>query len=69
MAQIAWTNEALLWLEDIFQFIAAENPDAANRTVEGAQAPGRSAQAPELIARRTVAGRSIRSSIAPSVDC
>jgi len=35
MAQIAWTNEALRWLEDIFEYIAADNPDAANRTVEG----------------------------------
>ena len=35
MAQIAWTNEALRWLEDIFEYIAADNPDAAHRTVEG----------------------------------
>ena len=35
MAQITWTNEALRWLEDIFEYIAADNPDAASRTVEG----------------------------------
>ena len=35
MAQIIWTDEALRWLEDIFEYIAAENPDAASRTVEG----------------------------------
>jgi plasmid stabilization system protein ParE len=35
MAQIAWTNEALRWLEDIFEYIAADNPPAAHRTVEG----------------------------------
>ena len=35
MAQIAWTNEALRWLEDIFEYIAADNPAAARRTVEG----------------------------------
>ena len=35
MAQIAWTDEALRWLEDIFEYIAADNPDAAARTVEG----------------------------------
>jgi plasmid stabilization system protein ParE len=35
MAQIAWTQEALRWLEDIFEYIAADNPDAARRTVEG----------------------------------
>ena len=34
MAQITWTNEALRWLEDIFECIAADNPDAASRTVE-----------------------------------
>ncbi len=35
MAQITWTNEALRWLEDIFEYIAAENPEWARRTVEG----------------------------------
>ena len=35
MAQIAWTSEALRWLEDIFEYIAADHPDAASRTVEG----------------------------------
>ncbi len=35
MAEIAWTNEALRWLEDIFEFIAAENADAAKRTIDG----------------------------------
>ena len=35
MAKIAWTDEALRWLGDIFEYIAADNPDAANQTVEG----------------------------------
>jgi toxin ParE1/3/4 len=35
MAEIAWTNEALRWLEDIFEYVAAESPDAATRTVDG----------------------------------
>jgi toxin ParE1/3/4 len=35
MAQIGWTSEALRWLEDIFEYIAADNPDAASQTVEG----------------------------------
>ena len=35
MAQMTWTNEALRWLEDIFAYIAAGNPDSASRTVEG----------------------------------
>lgn len=35
MATIAWTEEARRWLEDIFEYIAAENPQAAGRTVQG----------------------------------
>ena len=35
MAEIAWTSEALRWLEDIFEYIAADNPNAAAETVEG----------------------------------
>lgn len=34
MAQITWTNEALRWIEDIFEYIAADNPSAASETVE-----------------------------------
>ena len=61
MAQITWTNEALRWLEDIFEYIAADNPDAASRTVEGiferAQAP---AQYPELGHRYLHSSRNVR---------
>ena len=35
MAEIAWTPEAQRWLEDIFEYIAADNPQAAVRTVQG----------------------------------
>jgi plasmid stabilization system protein ParE len=35
MAEIAWTLEAQRWLEDIFEHIAADNPQAAARTVQG----------------------------------
>lgn len=35
MAEINWTAEAQRWLEDIFEYIAADNPDAAVRTVQG----------------------------------
>ena len=35
MALIAWTDEARRWLEDIFEHIAADNPQAATRTVQG----------------------------------
>ena len=34
MATIAWTNEAQRWLEDIVEYIAADNPHAAARTVQ-----------------------------------
>ncbi len=35
MAEITWTEEAQRWLEDIFEYIAADNPAAAARTVQG----------------------------------
>lgn len=35
MAAIAWTDESRRWLEDIFEYIAADNPAAADRTIEG----------------------------------
>ena len=34
MATIAWTQESQRWLEDIFEHIAADNPQAAARTVQ-----------------------------------
>lgn len=35
MAEITWTEEAQRWLQDIFDYIAADNPEAAGRTVQG----------------------------------
>lgn len=35
MAQITWTDEALHWLDEIFEHIAGDNPEAAAATVEG----------------------------------
>jgi toxin ParE1/3/4 len=35
MAEIAWTEEAQRWLEDIFEYVASDNPQAAARTVQG----------------------------------
>ena len=29
MAEIRWTSEAETWLRDIYNYIAADNPDAA----------------------------------------
>jgi toxin ParE1/3/4 len=34
MAEIRWTAEAEQWLEDIFEYIAQDNPQAAARTVQ-----------------------------------
>ena len=35
MAEIGWTDEAERWLRDIHDYIAADNPAAAQRTIEG----------------------------------
>ena len=35
MGEINWTREAQIWLEDIYNYIALDNPDAAHRTVAG----------------------------------
>jgi toxin ParE1/3/4 len=33
LAEITWTRESEVWLKDIFDYIAADDPDAAARTV------------------------------------
>jgi plasmid stabilization system protein ParE len=35
VGSIAWTNEAQRWLKDIHEFIAQDNPAAADRVVRG----------------------------------
>jgi plasmid stabilization system protein ParE len=35
MAEITWTAEAERWLQDIFEYIAGDNPHAAAQTVNG----------------------------------
>lgn len=35
MAELNWTAEAERWLQDIFQYIAQDNPAAAAEVVEG----------------------------------
>ena len=35
MAEINWTQEAVSWLNDIHEYIAADNPEAAARTISG----------------------------------
>lgn len=33
MAEIRWTEEAYLWLKDIYDYIASDNPKAAQKVV------------------------------------
>jgi len=35
VAEIRWTDEAQRWLQDIYEYIAADNPVAAARTIQG----------------------------------
>jgi plasmid stabilization system protein ParE len=35
MAKIRWSYEAEVWLKDIYDYIAQDNPSAAARVVEG----------------------------------
>lgn len=35
MARLRWTQEAEQWLRDIFDYIGRDNPDAAERVVQG----------------------------------
>lgn len=35
MAGLEWTEEASAWVRDIYDHIAADNPDAAERVAEG----------------------------------
>ena len=34
MATLRWTEEAATWLEEIYQYIAKDNPQAASRTIQ-----------------------------------
>ncbi len=35
MADIRWTYEAELWLKDIYDYIALDNPSAAGQVIDG----------------------------------
>ncbi len=35
MAKIRWSNEAEQWLREIYQYIAKDNPSAAEKVVSG----------------------------------
>ncbi|HET9577408.1 MAG TPA: type II toxin-antitoxin system RelE/ParE family toxin [Usitatibacter sp.] len=69
MAKIAWTNEALHWLEDIFEYIAADNPDAAARTVEAIfERAQLLAQFPEMGHRFLQSARNVRFSSIATIE-
>lgn len=61
MAEIAWTEEATRWIEDIYAYIAADNPRAAARTVRGIYDRAQDlARFPELGYRYLASSRHVR---------
>lgn len=61
MAEVSWTDEAQRWLSDIFDYIAADNPQAALRTVEGIYDRAQDLKRfPELGARYPASSRHVR---------
>jgi plasmid stabilization system protein ParE len=61
MAEISWTDEAQRWLNDIFEYIAVDNPQAAARTVEGIYERTQELRRfPELGARYPASSRNVR---------
>ena len=61
MAEIAWTEEAQRWLEDIFEYIAADSPAAAARTVQGIYERAQVlASFPEIGHRYVASSRNVR---------
>jgi toxin ParE1/3/4 len=61
MAEISWTAEAQRWLNDIFEYIAADNSQAAARTVEGIYERVQDLKRfPELGSKYTASSRNVR---------
>ncbi len=61
MARIAWTVEAQNWLRDIYEYIAADNPQAAADTVDGIYMRAQAlTDFPELGARYWASARQVR---------
>ena len=61
MAEINWTEEAQRWLTDIFEYVAAENPQAAARTVQGIYERAQDlTRFPEIGSRYTASSRHVR---------
>ena len=61
MAKLVWTEEALRWLEGIFEYIAQDNPAAAAQTVQGIYDRAQAlVQLPEMGERYTRSERHVR---------
>jgi toxin ParE1/3/4 len=61
VVQVNWTRESLRWLEDIFEYIAGDNPEAAHAVVEGIyQHAQRLSDFPELGYRYRPSARNVR---------
>jgi plasmid stabilization system protein ParE len=61
MAEVTWTEESQRWLTDIFEYVAAENPAAAGRTVQGIYERVQVlAQFPEIGQRYLSSSRNVR---------
>lgn len=61
MAEISWTEEAQRWLTDIFEYVAAENPQAAARTVQGIYERAQDLiRFPEIGSRHAASSRHVR---------
>jgi toxin ParE1/3/4 len=61
VARLIWTEEALLWLRDIHEHIAADDPSAAERTVEAIYARAQDLLAfPQLGYRYAAARQDVR---------
>lgn len=61
MAEISWTDEAQRWLNDIFEYIAADNVGAAARTVQGIYDRAQDLRRfPQLGARYSASSRHVR---------
>jgi plasmid stabilization system protein ParE len=61
MAEITWTEEAQRWLEDIYAYIAADNPAAAARTIQGIYERAQDlARFPEIGYRYEASSRHVR---------
>lgn len=61
MVQVTWTHESLRWLEDIFEYIAADNPEAARTVVDGIyQQAQRLSDFPDLGYRYRPSARNVR---------